>query len=264
MKNNGKTAVITGASRGIGRAIALTLAAEGFHIAGIARSLQARGSIPGLMDLKEPVEQHKVQFLPVAGDISDIRQHREMLCTIIRQFGQINLLVNNAGIGPSVRKDILETEPDSFDKVLSVNLRGAFFFTQSVAAMMLEDMENPMVSSPAIVFITSISADASSTDRAEYCISKAGLSMAAKAYAHRLAPAGIRVFEIRPGIINTLMTKPVKEKYDTMIAGGLIPQQRWGQPEDVAKVVAAIARGDLDYSTGSVIEVSGGMNIKRL
>ena len=159
---------------------------------------------------------------------------------------------------------MLETTPHNFDEVLSVNLRGAFYLTQIVAKAMIKGFSNIPDYNPRIIFITSISADTSSISRAEYCISKAGLSMAARLYADRLAEFGINVYEIRPGITKTDMTEPVKEKYDKLIAGGLIPQNRWGEPEDVARVVTAIARGDFDYSTGMIFEVSGGMNIKRL
>jgi 3-oxoacyl-[acyl-carrier protein] reductase len=264
MKNMGQVALITGASRGIGRAIALALASQGFHIAAIARTMISTEGKPSLENLRPEVEKFGVEYLPIQADISLIKQHTDIVCSVVRQFGHIDLLVNNAGMSPTVRKDILETDSSSFDQLLAVNLRAPFFLSQVVARMMLEQLDDPSAHPSRIVFITSVSAELSSVNRAEYCISKAGLSMAAKVFADRLADTGIKVFEVRPGIILTDMTAPVKEKYDAMIAGGFIPQNRWGQPEDVARIVTAIARGDLDYSTGSIIEVSGGMNIRKL
>jgi len=182
----------------------------------------------------------------------------------MERFGRVDCLINNAGIAPPARLDILETTPESFDRVLSINLRAGFFLTQRAASVMLDLQTKIEGFRPCIIFITSISADVSSINRAEYCISKAGLSQAATIFAHRLAEYGIQVFEIRPGIIQTDMTLPAREKYDRLIAEGLIPQQRWGMPEDVAKAAAALAKGEFAYSTGAVIEVSGGMNIRRL
>ncbi len=174
------------------------------------------------------------------------------------------MLVNNAGVAPEKRLDILETTPESYDRLLSINTRGAFFLTQKIANQMIHQVREQESGNPCIIFISSISASVSSSSRAEYCISKAALSMAAKVFADRLAEFGINVYEVRPGIIRTEMTDPVKEKYDRLIAEGLIPQKRWGFPEDVAKAVAALACGDFAYSTGLVVDVSGGMNIQRL
>jgi NAD(P)-dependent dehydrogenase (short-subunit alcohol dehydrogenase family) len=173
-------------------------------------------------------------------------------------------LVNNAGVAPLQRCDILEATAQSFDRVLSINLRGTFFLTQRIANWMVGARAGSPDRRFRIVFITSISAAASSVNRAEYCISKSGLSMAATLYAARLAAEGIQVFEIRPGIILTAMTAPVRKTYDRLIDEGLVPQMRWGCPEDVAKAVASLAGGAFDFSTGAVLEVSGGMNIRRL
>jgi NAD(P)-dependent dehydrogenase (short-subunit alcohol dehydrogenase family) len=186
------------------------------------------------------------------------------VAAVLDRFGKVDVLVNNAGVGPLERGDYLDTTPESFDRVMGINLRGTFFLTQRVARHMLARTEREPDARPLIVFITSISADTSSPSRTEYCVAKAGLSQLARVLADRLAGHGIGVYEVRPGVIATDMTAPVKKRYDELIAGGLIPQGRWGQPEDVARVVAALARGDFAYSTGNVFEVSGGMNIRRL
>ncbi len=253
-----KVAVVTGASRGIGYAIAEALAAKDYQVVGISRNIE-----PGA-----PFA------LTIRADIADTASHAAVLSEIASKFGRIDLLVNNAGVAPTKRVDILEAGEESFDRLIGINLRGPFFFTQMVVNFMLaaeadgrdhkdrnkegEDLKK------SVIFITSVSAAASSPERAEYCISKAGLSMAAQVYADRLATTGIAVYEIRPGVIYTDMTAGVKEKYDKKIAEGLIPEGRWGQPEDIAKAVAALAGNEIPYSTGSVIEISGGMNIRHL
>jgi NAD(P)-dependent dehydrogenase (short-subunit alcohol dehydrogenase family) len=241
-----KVAVVTGASRGIGLAIAKELDRKGFQVVGISRNIE-----PGA-----PFA------LTIQADVSDIENHALVLSQIAAKFGRIDLLVNNAGVAPLKRVDMLEAGTESFDRLMNINLKGPFFFTQAVVNYMLGREGSEVVG--CIVFITSVSAVASSPERAEYCISKAGLSMAAQVYADRLAGSGIAVYEIRPGVIYTDMTAGVKEKYDKKIADGLIPEGRWGQPEDIAKTVAALACGDIPYATGAVIELSGGMNIRHL
>ena len=240
-----KIAVVTGASRGIGHAIAESLAAAGYQVVGIARNIE-----PG-----EPFAQ------TIKADIADTGSHASVLSQIASRFGRIDVLVNNAGVAPLKRMDVLEAGQESFDRLMGINLRGPYFFTQMVANYMLACEP---AADRSIIFITSVSAVASSPERAEYCISKAGLSMAAQVYADRLAATGIAVYEVRPGIIYTDMTAGVKEKYDRKIAEGLIPQGRWGQPEDVARAVAGLASGEMPFSTGAVIEISGGMNIRHL
>ncbi|HEY3138485.1 MAG TPA: 3-ketoacyl-ACP reductase [Blastocatellia bacterium] len=256
MNDQHRIAFITGASRGIGRGIAIELAKAGYDIAGSSRGL----SKVGIFEVKQRVEECGVAFLPVQGDVSILEDHEKMVKTVVDQFGRIDVLVNNAGVAPERRLDVLETTPASFDRVMSTNLKGAFFLTQRVARQMIEQSE----AKPKIVFITSVSAYMSSPSRAEYCISKSGLSMAAAIFADRLAEYGINVYEVRPGIVKTDMTAPVQDKYDRLIEEGLIPQRRWGLPEDVGKAVAALVSGGFEYSTGTVIEVSGGMNIRRL
>jgi NAD(P)-dependent dehydrogenase (short-subunit alcohol dehydrogenase family) len=243
-----KVAIVTGASRGIGRAVSERLAANGYQVVGISRN----------------IEPEKIFALTIRADVADIDNHAMIISQIAAGFGRIDLLVNNAGVAPLKRVDILEAGAESFDRLMNINLRGPFFFTQMIVNYMLEREEGKESDRKSVVFITSVSAAASSPERAEYCISKAGLSMAAQVYADRLAATGISVYEIRPGVIFTDMTAGVKEKYDRKIAEGLIPEGRWGQPDDVAKAVAALATGEIPYATGAVIELSGGMNIRHL
>lgn len=256
-------AVVTGAGRGIGRGIVLELAKEGYDVAGIDVVYEPRNRAAGLFEVKAAAEKLGAAFLPLRGDIADLEAHDGLLAAVLERFGRLDLVVNNAGVAPVKRVDILETTAASYDRVMGINVRGPFFFTQKAARVMLGRAAS-LSGRPAIVFITSISAEVSSTSRPEYCLSKAALSMTARLFAHALAEPGIPVYEIRPGIILTGMTAAVKDKYDGLIAGGLVPQGRWGLPEDVGRAVAALARGDFAFSTGAVIEVSGGMNIRRL
>lgn len=257
-------ALVTGASRGIGRAIAVALAREGYAIAGNATGYDPGDLTRGLAETGVRCQEAGAVFLPLPADVADLASHEGLVRACEERFGGIDLLVSNAGVAPLQRLDFLETTPESYDRVLGVNLRGAFFLAQRVARHMVEAEADRGPAPRTLVFITSTSADTSSTNRVEYCVSKAGLSMLAQSCADRLAPHGINVYEVRPGIIRTDMTAGVKEKYDALMAQGFIPQARWGEPEDVGRAVAALARGDFAYSTGSVFEVSGGMSIKRL
>lgn len=258
---NGKpVAVITGASRGIGRSIAVALADEGFDIAAIARSLDSEG-----MEILGPeIEKRGAQFFPIGLDISCTKCHKEVVSNILDRYGRIDFLVNNAGVAPLQRRDILEMTEESYDRVMNINLKGPAFFAQKIAKEMIWMKEQITAYRPVIIFITSVSAVLTSSNRAEYCISKAGLSMASAVFADRLSRENILVFEVRPGIVQTDMTVKLKDKYDKMIAEGLIPQNRWGMPEDIGKAVASIARGDWNFSTGMVFEISGGLNIHKL
>ena len=264
----GKTrlALITGAGQGIGRGIALSLAENGFDIAGVDILYEPENQTKGLFEVKASVERMGRRFLSLKGDIADLDSHDDLLNRVLEEFGRLDVLVNNAGVAPLERVDILNTTPESYDRVMSINARGAFFLTQKAAKEMLrlqnrcDDVSAP----PCIVFITSISAEVSSPNRAEYCVSKAALSMTARVFADRLAEFAIPVYEIRPGIIRTDMTAAVKGKYDALIEEGLVPQKRWGLPEDIGRAVAALAAGAFAFSTGSVFEISGGMNIRRL
>lgn len=259
MSESGPVALVTGASRGIGRGIAVGLAAEGWRVAvNYVRNLEAA------REVYAEIEGSEGECILVQADVALAEDRERMLSETVEKLGPIHLLVNNAGIAPKVRVDILETTEESFDHVLAANLKAPFFLSQAAAKRMIEWRKTGLVETPRIVFITSISAYAGSRNRTEYCISKAGASMAAMSFAMRLAEEGIPVFEIRPGLTQTDMVERVKEKYDRLIAEGIVPQRRWGQPEDTAKVVCAIARGDLDFSTGEVIEVGGGFFLKEL
>lgn len=261
---NKRVALITGAGRGIGRSIALELAKEGFDIGGNDIVLEHSQKEKGLLEVKKKVEELGKEFYPVQGDISSLNDQTNIIKEVVKKFGRIDVLVNNAGIAPGERMDILKTTPDSYDRLMSVNARGPFFLTQKTARQMLKQLKKGSGTKGCIIFISSISAVVSSPSRAEYCVSKSALSQTAKVFADRLSAEGINVYEIRPGIINTDMTAPVKHKYDKLISEGLVPQQRWGLAQDVGKAAAALARGDFAYSTGLVLEVSGGMNIRRL
>jgi 3-oxoacyl-[acyl-carrier protein] reductase len=259
-----RVALVTGASRGIGRAIALALAAEGFDVAGVARAASGAADPGALASLADVVGMRGRQFLALEADVADTDAHAGVIDRIRDRFGRLDLFVSNAGVAPEQRVDVLDATPASFDRVMGVNLRGAFFLAQQAIRYMLECRHSAAGCQPRVIFIGSVSASFSSPNRAEYCISKAGLSIAATILADRLAPAGIPVFEVRPGIIHTDMTETVQARYDAAIAGGLVPQRRWGEPGDVARAVVALARGDFDYSTGQVIEVGGGLGIPRL
>ena len=247
MRDRKSIAVVTGASRGIGRAIALDLA-QTHHVIGTYRS-----NLAAAESLRDACGAEIVQL-----DVAS-KSDREALMGMVRsKHGCLDLLVNNAGMAPRERNDILEASEQSFDEVLETNLRGPYFLTQDAARLMLE------AGSGRIVFVTSISAYTASTNRGEYCISKAGLSMAAQLYASRLAGEGIGVFEVRPGIIETDMVAPVLGKYRQLAADGLLPQGRLGRPEDVAQAIRSIADGILDYSAGQFIDVDGGFRMRSL
>jgi 3-oxoacyl-[acyl-carrier protein] reductase len=258
--NDKPVAVITGASRGIGRSVAVALAAEGYDIAAIARSVDSEG----IVNLGVEVEKTGAQFFPIGLDIACTGCHNEVVKNILDRYGRIDVLVNNAGVAPLQRDDILEMSEESYDRVMTINLKGPVFFAQKIAKEMIWLKEQVTQYKPVIVFITSVSSVRSSTNRTEYCISKAGLSMASTVFADRLSHEGILVFEVRPGIIQTDMTSRIKDKYDRLISEGLVPQKRWGFPEDIARAVASLARGDWNFSTGMVFEISGGLNIHRL
>jgi 3-oxoacyl-[acyl-carrier protein] reductase len=258
--NDKPVAVITGASRGIGRSVAVALAAEGYDIAAIARSVDSEG----IVNLGVEVEKTGAQFFPIGLDIACTGCHNEVVKNILDRYGRIDVLVNNAGVAPLQRDDILEMSEESYDRVMTINLKGPVFFAQKIAKEMIWMKEQVTQYKPVIVFITSVSSIRSSTNRTEYCISKAGLSMASTVFADRLSHEGILVFEVRPGIIQTDMTSRIKDKYDRLISEGLVPQKRWGFPEDIARAVASLARGDWNFSTGMVFEISGGLNIHRL
>jgi len=257
-------ALVTGAGRGIGRGIALQLAHDGYTVVINDVVANPDDTESGPYEVKKTIEDAGGSAEVFKADISSPQDRQAMMDFVAEEFGRLDMLVNNAGVAPRVRTDILQAGEESFDRLMHINLKGPYFLTQLAAQRMIEWQEAGVIQRGRIVFITSISASVSSTSRGEYCISKAGLSMAATLYADRLAEYGIPVIEIRPAIIMTPMTETVKAKYDALIADGLLPMKRWGYPEDIARVVSAVARGDLDYSTGETIEVGGGFGIRRL
>ena len=254
-----RIALITGGSRGIGFGIALQLAANGFDLA-------INGTrIPG--DVEEVVQKLRDfgnDVIYCRGNISSSSDRENIIRQVQEHYGRLHVLINNAGVAPRERKDILDATEESFDEVISTNLKGPYFLMQKAANWMIEQKKNDQEFSGCIINISSISATVASVNRGEYCISKAGISMATKLFAVRLGKFNIPVFEVRPGVIITDMTAGVKEKYDKLIEEGLLVQQRWGEPGDVGKVVASLAKGDFMYSTGQVIMVDGGLTIPRL
>ena len=250
-------AIVTGASRGIGRSIALELASLGYDLV-INR---AQEQPPEVLEEAGTLGA-RCEFAP--GSIAEADVRARIVELAKTRFGRCDMLVNNAGAAPLKRMDILQATEESFDRVLGINLRGPYFLTQLVANWMVEQRKQAPQRPLRIVNIGSISAYTSSPSRGEYCISKAGIAMMTKLYADRLAEYDIGVFEISGGIIETDMTRVVKEKYDKLIAEGLTPIRRWGQPADLAKVIGAIAEGRLDFSTGTVINVDGGFHLRRL
>ncbi len=260
MTEEPRVAVVTGASRGIGRGIALALAELGWSIVVNFRSDERAA----LEVCQHALARGSARAIAVQADIADLEQGRSLVENATASFGRIDLLVNNAGVAPETRSDILETTLQSWDKVLDTNLRGPFFLTQTVAKRMLDQKAAGTIDDPQIVFITSISSTFASISRPEYCVSKAGLSMVAHLYAARLAAHGIRVYEIRPGLIETDMTRAVRKTYDQKIADGITPIPRWGQPDDVGRAVAAIASGAFPYSTGTVFPIDGGLSLSIL
>lgn len=261
-------AIVTGASRGIGKAIAKELASMGYEL--VINHFDFSNTTKGEPDesfaqqTKKEIEALGVVCETLRADVSCAEDRGRLVDLAKSRFGRCDMLVNNAGVAPAKRADILEATEDSFDRVMGVNLKGPYFLSQLVANWMIEQRKEHPERVFRIVNIGSISAYTSSTGRGEYCISKAGVSMMTKLYADRLAEYNIGVFEIRPGIIATDMTSAVKDKYDKLIAEGLTPIKRWGMPEDVAKAVGAIAQGRLDFCTGQVINVDGGFHLRRL
>jgi 3-oxoacyl-[acyl-carrier protein] reductase len=254
-----QVALVTGAGRGIGRAISLALAERGWIVV-----INYRGNAEAASEVLRLVEKGGGRGLVVQADIADSADRARLVQETLEKLGRIDLLVNNAGMAPRQRADILETTQASYDEVMAVNLKGPFFLTQAVARVMIDLLQAGYVEQPLIVNVGSISAYTSSLNRAEYCLSKAGLAMMTALYADRLAEYGIPVYEVRPGIIETDMTRTVREKYDRLIGEGLTPMRRWGQPEDVARAVAALAEGYFPFSTGEIINVDGGFHLRRL
>jgi NAD(P)-dependent dehydrogenase (short-subunit alcohol dehydrogenase family) len=254
-----RTALVTGGTRGIGLGIARALAGEGWQLA--ICGVRAETDVKSVLD---ELRQRRTTVHYTSADLARADDRARLVADVRARFGAVNVLVNNAGRAPRVRADLLDATEDHFEDLLRTNLQGPYFLTQAIARDQLDRRRADPGFEASIIFITSVSAEMASLNRGEYCVSKAGLSMAARLFAARLAADGIPVFEVRPGIIATDMTAAVRDSYDQRIADGLVPARRWGQPGDVGRVVAALARGDLPYATGTVINVDGGMSVPRL
>ncbi|EIP99814.1 dehydrogenase of unknown specificity [Opitutaceae bacterium TAV1] len=255
-----RCALVTGASRGIGRGIALELAKAGYRVA-----VNYAGNAEAAHDTLAQIRALGSDGFTVQGDVSVAADRERLVAETVGQFGRIDLLVNNAGVAPKVRADILEAGEESFDRLYSINLKGPYFLTQLVAKQMLAQERDAEGFRGRIVTTTSISVYTASTSRGDYCIVKAGLAMMTKLFADRLANDGINVYEVRPGIIATDMTGAVKEKYDKLIIeDGITPIRRWGTPEDIGRAVRAIAEDRFPFSTGAVFDVDGGFHLQRL
>jgi NAD(P)-dependent dehydrogenase (short-subunit alcohol dehydrogenase family) len=260
MDETTRVAVVTGGSRGIGRGIVLALAELGHTVVVNYRS----DAVAAEETCREARRRGAPAAHPIRSDVSDLTDGRRLVEEAVSFAGRIDLWVNNAGIAPERRLDLLESTPESWDRVLGTNLRGPFFLSQAVALELLRLRVEGIVAEPQMVFITSISSRFASVNRGDYCVAKAGLSMVAQLFATRLAATGIRVYEVRPGLIDTDMTRAVRAAYDARIAAGLVPMGRWGTPEDVGRAVALVAAGGLRYSTGTVIDVDGGLGLRVL
>jgi NAD(P)-dependent dehydrogenase (short-subunit alcohol dehydrogenase family) len=257
--NSTPAALVTGGSRGIGRAICESLAEAGFNV-----MVNCATNRPAAEQTAAAVRALGRRAEVEPADVSVDADRLRLVERTLAALGRIDVLVNNAGIAPAVRADALEVSAESFDRVMGVNLRGPFFLTQIVAREMIRLRRAGVVAAPKIVNISSVSADTVSVNRAEYCISKAGLSMMTQVFAARLAAEGILVYEVRPGIVETDMTGPARAKYDAMIAAGVFPIARWGRADEVGRLTAALATGLLAYSTGEVIRLDGGAHIRRM
>lgn len=259
VKHAKRVALITGGSRGIGLGIAASLADSGFDLAinGVREAADVAGALGALSD--RGVEVHYCR-----GDVAVAADRQAILECVRAKFGRLHVLVNNAGVAPLVREDMLLASEESYDRVMGINLKGPYFLTQLAARWMAEQATADAEYRGVIVNVTSVSATEASINRGEYCISKAGLAMATQLWAHRLAEFRIPVYEVRPGVIHSDMSAQVKDKYDRLIANGLTVENRWGEPEDVGRAIAMLARGELTYATGNVLKIDGGMTIRRL
>ncbi|MEX0611133.1 MAG: 3-ketoacyl-ACP reductase [Pirellulales bacterium] len=258
-KHAKRVALVTGGSRGIGLGIAEALADSGFNLAinGVREESQ-------VADVLADLGRRGAEVHYCCGDVGRTSDRQAMIDSVRARFGRLDVLVNNAGVAPTVRADILDASEESFDRVLGINLKGPYFLTQLAARWMMEQRQADASFNGVIVNISSVSATEASINRGDYCISKAGIAMATQLWAHRLAEFGIAVYEVRPGIIRTDMSAPVAEKYDRLIAGGLTVENRWGMPQDVGRAVAMLARGELTYATGNVLNIDGGLTLRRL
>ncbi len=254
-----RVALITGGCRGIGLGIAKALAQESYNLTvnGLREESQVTEAIESLQNLGAEV-------LYCRGDVASTADRKSIIDATRERFGRLDVLVNNAGVAPLAREDVLYASEESYDRVMSINLKGPHFLTQLAAQWMVEQHHADLSFRGVIINITSVSATEASINRGEYCISKAGLAMATQIWAHRMAEFGVPVYEIRPGVIHSDMSGQVREKYDRLIANGLTVENRWGEPEDVGRAAAVLARGELTYATGNVLKIDGGLTIRRL
>lgn len=254
-----RVALITGGSRGIGRGIAESLAADGFNLAinGVRDASQVE-------EVLDSLRQRGAEVHYCRGDVANTADRQSIVDSVRTAFGRLDVLVNNAGVAPKVRADVLEATEESFDRVLDINLKGPYFLTQLVARWMIEQRQADAAFRGVVVNVTSVNATEASINRGEYSVSKAGLAMATQVWAHRLAEFGIPVYEVRPGIVRTDMNAQVREKYDRLIESGGVVENRWGETEDIGRAVAMLARGELSYATGNVLKIDGGLTLRRL
>ena len=262
MEHVNKVAVVTGGSRGIGLGIAMKLVKSGFSMV-ITGRRSVEDARQSLEELRQAGEKNvRVEY--VQSDVTDSADRKNLITETERMFGRLDVLVNNAGVAPRTRADVLDASEDSFDELISTNLKGPYFLTQAIARWMVRQQSADAGRDRCIINISSVSATVASVNRGDYCISKAGIAMATKIWAARLSEHGINVYEVRPGIIETDMTAGIKAKYDALIEDGLLLEKRWGRPEDVGAAVAMLARGELPYSPGAVLILDGGMTLPRL
>jgi 3-oxoacyl-[acyl-carrier protein] reductase len=254
-----RVALVTGGTRGIGFGVATSLGKEGFNlcVCGLRPAEAAEESLAKL-------RATGAEVLYVRADIGSKPDRDNLIREVEARYGALHVLVNNAGVAPDVRADILEAGEESFERLMRINLQGPYFVTQAAANFMARQKQADASFAGAIINVTSVSAEVASVNRGDYCVSKAGLAMASKLFAARMGEFGVPVYEVRPGIIATDMTSGVTGKYDALIANGLLVDPRWGTPEDIGRVVAALARGDMPYATGSVLHVDGGLTLQRL
>jgi 3-oxoacyl-[acyl-carrier protein] reductase len=261
---DGRVVIVTGAGGGIGRAHALAFAAEGARVVvndiGVGLDGSPAGGGSAAQSVVDEITSAGGEAVTSGANVADWAQAEGLIQTAVDSFGGLDVLVNNAGIAPRIRADVLDASEESFDELMATNLRGPYFLTQSVAAWMIRQPGQPR----SIINISSVSATVASVNRGDYCISKAGIAMATKLWAARLAEYGIGVYEIRPGIIETDMTEGVKGKYDALIEGGILLEKRWGTPEDIGSAASMLARGELPYATGAVLVLDGGLTLARL
>jgi len=258
-KNSKRVALVTGGSRGIGLGIAEALAESGFDLA-----INGVRPTADVADALAKLNVDGATAYYAQGDVAVANDRQAIIDGVRDRFGRLDVLVNNAGVAPNVRADILDATEESFDRVMDINLKGPYFLTQLAARWMIEERQADGNFRGVVVNISSVSATEASVNRGEYCISKAGTVMATQLWAHRLAEYGIAVYEVRPGVIHSDMSAAVAEKYDRLIASGLTVENRWGEPNDVGRAVAMLARGELTYATGNVLNIDGGLTLRRL